>query len=189
LAWHNAHFGIGLHAAAPEERAAVFDRYRVGFHHLALRVKNREDVDRFHRFLLEERITVLDPPAEYPQYGPDYYAVFFADPDGMKLEVVYFPWGYWRRVLVDGRDERPRWAKCLGRAARATGSGSRAAGHRCHDGAAVPRMSQRGLEPVDGRSFRAQGQGRRSYRWESAARPERVGSTTARRPCARSRVV
>ncbi|TMB00804.1 MAG: hypothetical protein E6J70_09480 [Deltaproteobacteria bacterium] len=111
VAWHNAHFGIGLHAAAPEERAAVFNRYRVGLHHLALRVKNREDVDRFHRFLLEERITVLDPPAEYPQYGPDYYAVFFADPDGMKLEVVYFPWGYWRRVLVDGRDERPRWAK------------------------------------------------------------------------------
>ena len=35
--------------------------------------------------------TVLDPPAEYPQYGPGYYAVFFADPDGIKLECVYLP--------------------------------------------------------------------------------------------------
>jgi glyoxylase I family protein len=110
IAWANAHMGIGLHAAAREERGAVFNRYRVGFHHLALRARRREDVDRFHRFLVEERITVLDPPAEYPGYGPDYYAVFFADPDGMKLELVYFPWGYWRRVLADGRDERPRYA-------------------------------------------------------------------------------
>jgi hypothetical protein len=29
-------------------------------------------------------MTVLDPPGEY--YGRDYYAVYFADPDGMKLE-------------------------------------------------------------------------------------------------------
>ena len=35
--------------------------------------------------------TVLDPPAEYPQYEPGYYAVFFADPDGLKLELVHVP--------------------------------------------------------------------------------------------------
>ncbi len=40
----------------------------------------------------------------------DYYALFFADPDGLKLERVHFPWGYWRRVQSDGSDERPRWA-------------------------------------------------------------------------------
>jgi len=107
VAWHSAHMGIGLR---PATAAATFDRYRVGFHHLALRVKHRDDVDRFHRFLVEERITVLDPPADYPEYGPDYRAVFFADPDGLKLEIVHFPWGYWRRVLTDGRDDRPRSA-------------------------------------------------------------------------------
>ena len=32
---------------------------------------------------------VLDAPAEYPQYGADYYALFFADPDGLKLEFVF----------------------------------------------------------------------------------------------------
>jgi hypothetical protein len=29
-------------------------------------------------------MNVLDPPGEY--YGHNYYAVYFADPDGMKLE-------------------------------------------------------------------------------------------------------
>ena len=33
----------------------------------------------------------LDPPAEYPQYALGYYAVFFADPDGLKLEFVHMP--------------------------------------------------------------------------------------------------
>ena len=34
---------------------------------------------------------VLDAPAEYPHYAPGYYAVFFADPDGLKLEFVHMP--------------------------------------------------------------------------------------------------
>ena len=36
---------------------------------------------------------VLDATADYPQYnnGRGYYAVFFADPDGLKLECVYTP--------------------------------------------------------------------------------------------------
>jgi hypothetical protein len=67
-------------------------------------------VDRFHEFLVREGIPVLDAPAEYPEYGAGYYAVFFADPDGMKLELVHFPWGHWKRALADGRDDRPRHA-------------------------------------------------------------------------------
>lgn len=35
-------------------------------------------------------ITVFDAPAAYPQYTPNYYAVFFVDPDGMKLEYGYY---------------------------------------------------------------------------------------------------
>ena len=108
VAWGNAHTSIGLYPAAAEHTDVPVDRTRPGFHHAAFRVKSRSEVDAFHRFLLEAGITVLDAPAEYPEYGPRYYAVFFADPDGMKLEVVHFPWGYWRRVMTDGRDERPR---------------------------------------------------------------------------------
>jgi hypothetical protein len=35
-------------------------------------------------------VTVLDAPAEY-DYEPGYYAVFFTDPDGMKLEFLHVP--------------------------------------------------------------------------------------------------
>ena len=35
--------------------------------------------------------TVLDAPRDYPEYAPGYYAVFFADPDGIKLELVHLP--------------------------------------------------------------------------------------------------
>jgi catechol 2,3-dioxygenase-like lactoylglutathione lyase family enzyme len=110
IAWSNGHMGIGFRAATPEEKGVAFNRYRVGLHHLTLRAKSREDVDEFYRFLVREEITILDLPAEYPQYGLNYYAVFFADPDGMKLEFVHFPWGYWRKVQTEGRDERPRYA-------------------------------------------------------------------------------
>jgi catechol 2,3-dioxygenase-like lactoylglutathione lyase family enzyme len=109
LHWSNAHMTIAIRAASDAYRGAEFDRYRVGFHHLALRARSRADVDQFHRFLAREKITILDTPAEYPQYGREYYAVFFADPDGMKLELVHFPWGYWRKAQTEGRDDRPRY--------------------------------------------------------------------------------
>jgi glyoxylase I family protein len=108
--WANAHVIIGLYEAAAEEQGVAHSRRRPGFHHLALRARSRADVDRFHDFLVCEGLTVLDAPAEYAKYGPGYYAVFFADPDGMKLELVHFPWGYWRKVMTEGRDERPRFA-------------------------------------------------------------------------------
>jgi hypothetical protein len=59
---------------------------------------------------LDQRFDVLDAPAEYPEYGRGYYAVFFADPDGLKLEAVHFLWGYWARVQSEGHDPRPRYA-------------------------------------------------------------------------------
>ena len=107
--WGNAHLTIAIRPAADSERGATFDRYRVGLHHLALKVRAREDVDEIHRLLIREGFAILDPPAEYPQYGREYYAVFFADPDGMKLEVAHFPWGYWRKAQTEGRDDRPRY--------------------------------------------------------------------------------
>jgi catechol 2,3-dioxygenase-like lactoylglutathione lyase family enzyme len=80
-------FSIGLHAA---RSATEHDRYAAGFHHLALHAENRDAVDAFHAFLLREGIHVLDGPAEY-DYTPGYYALFFTDPDGLKLELVHEP--------------------------------------------------------------------------------------------------
>ena len=107
--WSNALMTIAIREASAANRDARFDRYRVGLHHLAFRARSRADIDAFHDFLVHEKIEVLDPPADYPQYGETYYAVFFADPDGIKLELVHYPWGYWRKVLTEGHDPRPRY--------------------------------------------------------------------------------
>jgi len=107
--WSNAQMTIAIREASGVHRDAQFDRYRVGLHHLALRARSRADIDAFHDFLKREKIKILDAPAEYPHYGENYYAVFFADPDGMKLELVHNPWGYWRKVMTEGHDPRPRY--------------------------------------------------------------------------------
>jgi catechol 2,3-dioxygenase-like lactoylglutathione lyase family enzyme len=88
-----AHWGIEVRPARAQSRGRAHDRYAPGLHHLALHAESREHVDRIHRAMVEFGATVLDPPAEYdgPAYSPGYYAAFFADPDGLKLEVVYEP--------------------------------------------------------------------------------------------------
>ena len=62
-----------------------------GLHHIAFRVDAKSDVDRFYHDVLKnlENIQIQDPPIACPEYGNDYYATFFFDPDGIKLEVMY----------------------------------------------------------------------------------------------------
>jgi glyoxylase I family protein len=67
------------------------DRYSCGLHHLAWVADSRADVNRLHNLLVEIGATVLDPPSDYPEYRAGYYALFFADPDGLKLEFVHTP--------------------------------------------------------------------------------------------------
>ena len=91
-AWHHQDPALRLFSIALCEAradATPHDRFSPGLHHLAFQAESRADVDEFHRFLVETGVTVLDPPADYPQYWPVYYAVFFADPDGLKLELVH----------------------------------------------------------------------------------------------------
>jgi catechol 2,3-dioxygenase-like lactoylglutathione lyase family enzyme len=55
----------------------------VGFHHYAFELRSRADVDELQAFLQEAGAEIVDPADEYYD---DYYAVFFLDPDGLKLE-------------------------------------------------------------------------------------------------------
>lgn len=70
-----------------------FHRKRPGLNHLAFRVDQRDDVDRFCREFLEARgiPTLYGPPRDFPEYTPGYYAVFFEDPDRLKIEVAHVP--------------------------------------------------------------------------------------------------
>ncbi len=82
--------GIALQPVAPDRAGVPHDRRAPGLHHLAFHADSRADVDAFHDYLVGTAVEILDAPAEY-DYTPGYYAVFFADPDGVKLEVVYEP--------------------------------------------------------------------------------------------------
>ncbi len=89
-----ARFDVEIRPARPESRDRKYDRYEPGPHHLAFHAGNREVVRRVHQAMLEIGATVLDPPTDYsgqPGYDEGYFAVFLADPDGVKLEVAYIP--------------------------------------------------------------------------------------------------
>lgn len=66
------------------------DRYRVGIHHVAFEAPSREVVDERLRWAKEAGLEIEDAPREY-DYRPGYYAGFFYDPDGIKLEIVHVP--------------------------------------------------------------------------------------------------
>jgi catechol 2,3-dioxygenase-like lactoylglutathione lyase family enzyme len=79
---------IGILRARGEGAAKPHDRYSPGLHHIAWTANDREDVEKLHQLLISIGAEVLDSPAEYPRYGPNYFALFFSDPDGLKLEFV-----------------------------------------------------------------------------------------------------
>ena len=81
---------VNLWQAKPQHAGRKPERYAPGFHHFAFNADSRASVDRCYTYLQEAGIEILDPPAEY-DYEPGYYALFFADPDGMKFELVHLP--------------------------------------------------------------------------------------------------
>ena len=65
----------------------AFELYAPGFHHVSFAVESRADVDRAHASAVEAGADVLHAPRFWPQYHPEYYATFFLDPDGFRIEV------------------------------------------------------------------------------------------------------
>jgi glyoxylase I family protein len=79
---------VGLREAQSD--SGPVDRYAVGLHHLALLADSRDTVDERARWLRERGAELESEPREY-EYIPGYYAVFFYDPDGLKLEILHVP--------------------------------------------------------------------------------------------------
>lgn len=71
----------------PAQTAVAHDPYAPGLHHLCFQVRDRTAVDEAFQRLRALAIEAT-PPQRYPQYNPDYYATFFVDPDGLRLEIV-----------------------------------------------------------------------------------------------------
>jgi len=59
----------------------------VGFHHYAFSLRSRRNVDELEAFLRKSGVRIVDPAGEYYE---NYYAVYFLDPDGMKLEGMHY---------------------------------------------------------------------------------------------------
>jgi catechol 2,3-dioxygenase-like lactoylglutathione lyase family enzyme len=81
---------VSLREAQSDAHSAPYDRYRVGLHHLAFSANSRSSVDERAAWLHAQGARLESEPQEY-DYTPGYYAVFFYDPDGIKLEIVHRP--------------------------------------------------------------------------------------------------
>ena len=86
IQYFNRHFGFVLR---PARSAVPHDSYAPGLHHFCLRVDTVADVQAVAEQL---RAAGLDatPARQYPEYSPDYWATFFTDPDGIRLEVTNY---------------------------------------------------------------------------------------------------
>ena len=83
IGWTNGKTRYWIGAADTQGRKHKHRIGDVGLHHYAFELRNRKDVDALQDFLVERGAKIVDPAGEYYD---DYYAVFFLDPDGIKLE-------------------------------------------------------------------------------------------------------
>lgn len=83
IGWTNGKTRFWIGPADAKGRTNKHHDGNIGFHHYAFQLRSRKDVDALHAFLQELGATIVDPAGEYYD---DYYAVFFRDPDGLKLE-------------------------------------------------------------------------------------------------------
>ena len=84
--YFNRQFGFVLR---PAHDAGGHNPYAPGLHHFCLRVESSDEIKEIAAILREQKLTVTEPQL-YPQYAPDYYAIFFSDPDGIKLEITNY---------------------------------------------------------------------------------------------------
>jgi len=89
LGWSGTGGSIWLKQADPRYAGETFSKDRVGLCEVAFNAEYRAQVDSLAHDIESFGGRILDPPREYPEYVKGYYAVFFADPDGIKLEFVH----------------------------------------------------------------------------------------------------
>ncbi|MBI5890903.1 MAG: VOC family protein [Nitrosomonadales bacterium] len=84
--YFNRHFGYVLR---PARTTSAHDPYSPGLHHFCLRVNSIEDVVAVYAQLRDAGIDASEAK-NCPEYAPDYWATYFSDPDGIRLEVTNY---------------------------------------------------------------------------------------------------
>ena len=89
IGWTNGKTRYWIGQADARGRQAKYRIGGIGLHHYAFALGSRKQVDALEAFVRNELgATIVDLADEYYD---DYYAVFFLDPDGIKLEGI--KWG------------------------------------------------------------------------------------------------
>lgn len=86
IQYFNRHFGYVLR---PVRSSTLYDSYAPGLHHFCLRVKSAKDVEAAVNQLRALGIEVSEARL-YAEYAPDYWATYFRDPDGIRLEITNY---------------------------------------------------------------------------------------------------
>ena len=84
--YFNRHFGYVLR---PSRSPSTHNSYAPGLHHFCLRVDSIEDVVAVAAQLRAAGIDATEAK-NYPEYAPDYWATYFFDPDGIRLEITNY---------------------------------------------------------------------------------------------------
>jgi catechol 2,3-dioxygenase-like lactoylglutathione lyase family enzyme len=86
IQYYNRHFGYVLR---PSHGKTAHDCYSPGLHHFCLRVASIAEVVEVAQQLRAAGIEATEAKL-YPEYASDYWATFFKDPDGIRLEVTNY---------------------------------------------------------------------------------------------------
>ena len=89
VGWSNGRTLFWIAQADAQGRTRKHRKGDIGFHHYAFELASRKAVDDLGAFLDAQGMTVADPPDSY-NGDEKYYAVFFTDPDGMRLEAMHY---------------------------------------------------------------------------------------------------
>jgi glyoxylase I family protein len=87
---NNTDQSIGISPESVEFKDQVFNRYKVGLHHFAIEIETKSELEKVYQKIVELGYGILDKPQNIPDYGDNYYAFYYLDPDGIKHEFVTF---------------------------------------------------------------------------------------------------
>ncbi len=104
--WSNGKTRFWIGEADAEGKKLKHRADDIGFHHYAFELGSRAEVDQLGAFVKKLGATIVDAPDEYYD---DYYAVFFLDPDGLKLEGMKY--GEMKRVRAANAKKRRKSAR------------------------------------------------------------------------------
>src|SRR4051812_42000315 len=102
IQYFNRHFGYVLR---PARTSAQHNSYAPGLHHCCLRVESVADVVSVSTQLRAAGIEASEAQLN-TEYAPDYWATFFSDPDGLRLEVTNY--------RQERRERHDRWEAAPG---------------------------------------------------------------------------